>query len=112
MTPERLENAIQTVKINIDILESEKNRVGNCVGVSMQLEFEMHVLYLLEAEQEGRMHIDPVPDMCLACRTFGNTNIECNNAKCFKAQGGFKNGKEKKNFKSKKRLFCLGRRNK
>lgn len=112
MTPEKLKNAIQTVKVNIDILQSEKNRVGTCPGIDMQLELEIHILYLLEAEYEGRLHINSVPEKCFECRSSDEIKNECNNTKCFKSNGGFKNGKKNENSKSKKRLFCLGHRNK
>lgn len=56
MTNERLLMSIQTVKENIEILETE---TPEDAGYLLQLEHERHVLELLQAEAEGRLIVLP-----------------------------------------------------
>lgn len=56
LTPKKMKMAISTVRMNIEILKIEVCRT-NSKTTKQRLEFEEHILDLLEAEYEGRLHI-------------------------------------------------------
>ena len=106
MTSEQLAKAIKIAKLNINLLKIELRGPKPYPGAELQLEYELHVLELLTAEYEGRLHIVEPSEKCLVCREKRTKNSECNNKRCMRNEGYTE---KKEALSPKKKLFRLGR---